>query len=272
MPRRGFPSLTSGGRTPSYHTRRNPPSDYPAATVTGGRALPNSLAALSRIRWPTRAEICTPSCRAQPKSLDASHRRSAACREDDHASSIGFRTARAPVDRPACGPGTRFRLRAADPLPTGLVWVPIRRGARLRRDRPVHDVCHPFGGRDCRVSRRHAGARRHHCARIRHPMCNRRAGCAPDDRDGYAPAGGRLSRYRDHRVSRRHAGPEAPRFRTAIIGLRHDEDAREASVLASEWISSLRLSVCPNCGRRVPYAGCAGVFSRSAQENPNRAC
>lgn len=58
MPRRGFPSLTSGGRTPSYHTRRNPPSDYPAATVTGGRALPNSLAALSRIRWPTRAEIC----------------------------------------------------------------------------------------------------------------------------------------------------------------------------------------------------------------------
>ena len=60
MPRRGFPSLTSGGRTPSYHTRRNPPSDYPAATVTGGRALPNSLAALSRIRWPTRAEICTP--------------------------------------------------------------------------------------------------------------------------------------------------------------------------------------------------------------------
>ena len=59
MPRRGFPSLTSGGRTPSYHTRRNPPSDYPAATVTGGRALPNSLAALSRIRWPTRAEICT---------------------------------------------------------------------------------------------------------------------------------------------------------------------------------------------------------------------
>ena len=58
MPQRGFPSLTSGGRTPSYHTHQHFPSDYPAATVTGGRALPNSLAALSRIRWPTRAEIC----------------------------------------------------------------------------------------------------------------------------------------------------------------------------------------------------------------------
>ncbi len=59
MPQRGFPSLTSGGRTPSYHTHQHFPSDYPAATVTGGRALPNSLAALCRIRWPTRAEICS---------------------------------------------------------------------------------------------------------------------------------------------------------------------------------------------------------------------
>jgi len=29
MPRRGFPSLVSAGRTPSYHTHQHFPSDYP---------------------------------------------------------------------------------------------------------------------------------------------------------------------------------------------------------------------------------------------------